>query len=227
MQKHHSFFIPHLSSLTSLPTFLSYLATLVHTYHECLHCGAVRGSREAVQMHMRARGHCRLDFAKESELWAFWEEDVPCSLPGKAPTGELELLSAGTGRTRARDAAKKARMARMERALLQSRPEQDIPSVGPPEVPSASPHQASGPLLRAQDARNAPDPTSLAPRQLSRRTEQGMLGIPLQQRRTLMAVAKQAQQSAQVRANAEAWGRERCANKQKYYRAAGPMRPNG
>lgn len=70
MSTHHSLFIPEPSHLYSLESLLSYLAILVFEYHECLYCGLEKGTVDAVQTHMRDKGHCMIDM---SELLDFWD----------------------------------------------------------------------------------------------------------------------------------------------------------
>jgi len=73
MSTQHSLFIPAPSQLYSLESFLSYLAVLVYKYHECLYCGQEKGSLDAVQTHMRDKGHCMIEMA---ELIDFWDAEV-------------------------------------------------------------------------------------------------------------------------------------------------------
>ncbi|KAI4626543.1 hypothetical protein J4E83_003694 [Alternaria metachromatica] len=73
MSTQHSLFVPTPSQLYSLESFLSYLAVLVYKYHECLYCGQEKGSVDAVQTHMRDKGHCMIEMA---ELMDFWDEEV-------------------------------------------------------------------------------------------------------------------------------------------------------
>jgi len=73
MSTQHSLFIPAPSQLYSLDSFLSYLAILVYEYHECLYCGQEKGSVDAVQTHMRDKGHCMI---KMAELMDFWDAEV-------------------------------------------------------------------------------------------------------------------------------------------------------
>jgi pre-60S factor REI1 len=75
MSSTHGFQVPNLSSIqTDLETFISYLSMVVNSYHECLHCGHVKQSAEAVRAHMIAKGHCMLDLSENSEYLDFWKE---------------------------------------------------------------------------------------------------------------------------------------------------------
>jgi len=73
MSTQHSLFVPAPSQFYSLKSFLSYLAVLVYEYHECLYCGQEKGSLDAVQTHMRDKGHCMIEMA---ELIDFWDTEV-------------------------------------------------------------------------------------------------------------------------------------------------------
>jgi pre-60S factor REI1 len=73
MSTHHSLFIPEPSHLYSLDSLLSYLAVLVFDYHECLYCGQEKGTVDAVQTHMRDKGHCMIDM---SDLLDFWDLEM-------------------------------------------------------------------------------------------------------------------------------------------------------
>jgi pre-60S factor REI1 len=75
MSATHGFTIPNLSSIqTDLETFVSYLSLVLNNYHECLHCGHVNDSAEAVRAHMIATGHCMLDLEEGSEFLDFWDK---------------------------------------------------------------------------------------------------------------------------------------------------------
>ena len=73
MSTQHSLFVPAPSQLYSLESFLSYLAVLVYEYHKCLYCGQEKRSVDAVQTHMRDKGHCMIQMA---ELMDFWDAEV-------------------------------------------------------------------------------------------------------------------------------------------------------
>jgi len=73
MSTQHSLFVPAHSRLYSLESLLSYLAVLVYEYHECLYCGQEKGSVDAVQTHMRDKGHCMIEM---SDLVRFWDAEM-------------------------------------------------------------------------------------------------------------------------------------------------------
>ncbi|KAI1328467.1 c2h2 finger domain-containing protein [Xylariaceae sp. FL0255] len=75
MAKTHSMIIPNQGDLiVELETLVGYLHLVVFGYFECLWCGAQKNSREAVQSHMRDKGHCRFDISDEtSEFRDFYQ----------------------------------------------------------------------------------------------------------------------------------------------------------
>ncbi|KAI1518507.1 zf-C2H2-2 domain containing protein [Pyrenophora tritici-repentis] len=68
----HGLFIPRLDRIVDLECFLSYLGVLVYECRECVYCGAGKNTVQAVQTHMRDKGHCKIDMG---ELSDFWEDD--------------------------------------------------------------------------------------------------------------------------------------------------------
>lgn len=67
MSKNHSFIIPYREALAvDVETVVAYLHLVVYGYRECILCGIRRGTLEAVQQHMTAKGHCRLDINSET-----------------------------------------------------------------------------------------------------------------------------------------------------------------
>ena len=74
MKSSHGFQIPDSETLqTDLETFIAYLALVIHRYTSCLYCSHAKGSAEAVQAHMLAKGHCMLDLSPGSEFLEFWD----------------------------------------------------------------------------------------------------------------------------------------------------------
>jgi hypothetical protein len=73
MSSQHGLFIPSPDRTSDLESFLDYLGIIVFEYNECLYCGLEKSTVDAVQTHMRDKGHCKLYLSTESELLAFWE----------------------------------------------------------------------------------------------------------------------------------------------------------
>lgn len=67
----HNFFIPDQDYLIDIPSFLSFLNTIISAFHECLFCGSERSNKWAAQDHMKSKGHCRID-VEEEEWEDFW-----------------------------------------------------------------------------------------------------------------------------------------------------------
>ncbi|TVY86695.1 Core trichothecene cluster (CTC) protein, partial [Lachnellula willkommii] len=74
MSQTHSFFIPDIEYLIDLESLLGYLSVVISVFHECLFCGSSKTSKFAVQDHMRAKGHCKVDFDDdEHDLKQFYD----------------------------------------------------------------------------------------------------------------------------------------------------------
>lgn len=74
MSQAHSFFIPDIEYLIDLESLLGYLSVVISVFHECLFCGSSKTSKFAVQDHMRAKGHCKVDFDDdEHDLKQFYD----------------------------------------------------------------------------------------------------------------------------------------------------------
>ena len=61
MSAAHGLHIPSIDRITHLDSFMTYLATIVYEWHECLYCGVEKGNAQSVQTHMRDKGHCKID----------------------------------------------------------------------------------------------------------------------------------------------------------------------
>ena len=64
----HGTFIPEQPYLTDLEGLLTYLYTKIAENNECLYCHKLRSSKDAVQTHMRDKGHCMIGFTSEAEM---------------------------------------------------------------------------------------------------------------------------------------------------------------
>ncbi|TVY41189.1 Cytoplasmic 60S subunit biogenesis factor [Lachnellula subtilissima] len=74
MSQAHSFFIPDIEYLIDLESLLGYLSVVISVFHECLFCGSSKTFKFAVQDHMRAKGHCKVDFDDdEHDLKQFYD----------------------------------------------------------------------------------------------------------------------------------------------------------
>ncbi len=67
MERIHSMFIPERQYLVDLDGLIGALQQRIYEFHECLYCGKFRSTAQAVQTHMRDKGHCRVPFSSEEE----------------------------------------------------------------------------------------------------------------------------------------------------------------
>lgn len=74
MSKTHGLHIALTDLLVDTESLLAYFHLVISSYHECLYCGTQRNTRQAVQQHMTAKGHCKYDITdKDSEFRDFYE----------------------------------------------------------------------------------------------------------------------------------------------------------
>lgn len=74
----HGLFLERTNLLVEISSLLAYFHLIISGYYECLYCGTERNTRQAVQQHMMAKGHCKYDISDEdSELRDFY--DFPSS----------------------------------------------------------------------------------------------------------------------------------------------------
>ena len=76
MSKVHGLHIDLTDLLVDVASLLSYMHLLIFDCHECIYCGTQRHTRQAVQQHMIAKGHCKYELADgRSELQDFFEQE--------------------------------------------------------------------------------------------------------------------------------------------------------
>lgn len=74
MSKVHGLHIVTSNLLVDTGSLLAYFHLVISSYHECLYCGTQRNTRQAVQQHMVAKGHCKYDLtAKDAEFRDFYD----------------------------------------------------------------------------------------------------------------------------------------------------------
>jgi pre-60S factor REI1 len=74
MSKIHGLHIVTSNLLVDIGSLLAYFHLIISSYHECLYCGTQRNTRQAVQQHMTAKGHCKYDLtAKDAEFRDFYD----------------------------------------------------------------------------------------------------------------------------------------------------------
>ena len=156
---------------------------------------------------MRDKGHCLLNFDKEPELLDFWESpqgvdgDGAAALEQERPTNllETEIRFASGKVIGSRHAAPETKKASRKRGLAASTM-RALPQ-GSEDAESSPP--AVGPQLASG-------------RQLTRREEMSILGVPVQQQRALVLAEKKAQRSEAVARRAREWVLAKGANSQKF-----------
>lgn len=77
MLKIHGLFIPDKDHLVvDVETLIAYMHLIIFGYFQCLYCGTLRGSAEAIQQHMIGKSHCKFDISSEdSEFQEFYAFD--------------------------------------------------------------------------------------------------------------------------------------------------------
>lgn len=74
MLKAHGLYVDATNLLVDVVSLLAYFHLVISEYYECLYCGTQRNTRQAVQQHMMAKGHCKYDITdKDAELRDFYE----------------------------------------------------------------------------------------------------------------------------------------------------------
>lgn len=68
MTKIHGLFVPEQTYLVDPEGLLRYMQAKVLLNFECLWCHKLRNNAEAVQTHMRDKGHCKIAFESEEEM---------------------------------------------------------------------------------------------------------------------------------------------------------------
>jgi pre-60S factor REI1 len=74
MSKAHGLHVDLTNLLVDVVSLLGYFHLVISGCYECLYCGTQRNTRQAVQQHMMAKGHCKYDITdKNAELRDFYE----------------------------------------------------------------------------------------------------------------------------------------------------------
>ncbi|KAK0642533.1 Cytoplasmic 60S subunit biogenesis factor REI1-like protein [Lasiodiplodia hormozganensis] len=231
MSTTHSLFIPEPGSLIDLETFLLYLAAIVFRYHECLYCGAAKSSAAAAQTHMRDKGHCMINLASaDCELLDFWEfdEDEEGGGAGGAAAAASVLSSVNVSDTEMRlpsgaivGSRHHAESVHNRHGLVGAR----VQAAKRRKAIADNEHDAAADT-DGGEADPRPQPKSMDCR-VAVRGEMGLVGVPEQQRRALMAVEKKMMKREAVARAAQRWATEKVANRQKFFKPDVPGRKNG
>lgn len=74
MSKVHGLHVITTNLLVDVGSLLAYFHLIISCYHECIYCGTQRNTKQAVQQHMIAKGHCKYDLAsKDAEFRDFYD----------------------------------------------------------------------------------------------------------------------------------------------------------
>lgn len=223
MQKAHGMFIPDREYLIDVETFVGYLYTIISEFNECLYCGHVKHSAEAIRQHMLAKGHCKLKTDENTEYDEFYE----------SPPRTDDTVGHGHG-----GGTKNAATLEIAKRLDGTQEELHLPSghtIGhrlQPRSGRQNPRsQTKSPERQAIAAASADTTTTSAAaeaqapprgRQLITRArgELGMIGVSDHQKRALRAVEKK-MLNAEIRArNQYLAAVEKAANRQKFFKVS-------
>lgn len=212
MRHKHNFQIPNTEKLSDKESLIGYLATEIHTWHECLYCGASKDSTLAIQSHMRDKGHCALNMEREPELSEFWEtdeeQDGESSEDAKIVSFEETEIHLPSGKI----IGSKSTTSTTQKTLRKQRNEQKALIPIPDEIKNI---KANFENREAQSSHLTIAPPSPS-RQLSRREEMSLTGVSPQQRQILILAEKKAQRTETVARRAREWANAKNANKQEF-----------
>ena len=227
MLSEHGLFIPEPEHLIDLETFIGYLGAVISQYHECLYCGLTRSSLEGIRQHMKDKGHCMIDLTREPDLLEFWEFSDSAESEDETSTQDV------TSKNRTMD-SKNVELHRMSDTKIRlpsgivagSRKDQPLGRQSLPfrrlEPRTDNPASKLAVERSVQSQAHPKEWTNqqVTDRQLSKRSQQGLVGVRTLQRRALLGVEKKMQKKEIVVKAAHNWARERVANKQKFYRVS-------
>ena len=139
MCKAHGLYIDSTSLSVDLQSFLRYIHLLIFRHHECLYCGSVKNSCEAVQQHMLSKGHCKYDLTdRDSELRDFFDASSHSS---EDESRRLNLVprAGNNSQTPMRAILRQQRRSKKSRdGYDQSVPMAELPSASPFSMPDNS-----------------------------------------------------------------------------------------
>lgn len=201
----HGLFIPNRTMLWDIGSFLSYLATRVQVWHECLYCGITKATTQSIQDHMRDSGHCMLNFEKEPELAEFWE----CRSKTGEKCAKLASYHTVTGTRKANRSPGKIAMpsercSPVDRRLQGRRTQQSS-------------------RVKQKPAKTSLETQHRKCRQVCSRDELGVQKVSPEQRHALVVAFKRSQKDEAIERRAKEWSYARRANDQKHDQAYGAL----
>lgn len=103
MLKAHGLFVDSANLLVDVGSLLAYFHFIISELYECLYCGTQRNTRQAVQQHMMAKGHCKYDITDEdAELREFYEFPSSSSSDAREEMQQRQLLAQEKSRKQSR-----------------------------------------------------------------------------------------------------------------------------
>lgn len=226
MHSVHGLYIPEHHQLSDMETFLGYLASIICEFNECLYCGAEKYSLEAVQTHMKDKGHCMINLDGESELLDFWDvsdnEDVDkqndadkettggngvhvSATEMRLPSGSIITSRSETAQLRAKPTLTKSRV-KASQIRIKRDEIKTITDSSEKDKPKAPDNNRS---MRTQPGTD---------RRVAVRGEMGLIGLSEQQKRAVMATEVKMKKREHIAKAAQRWATEKVANKQKFFK---------
>ena len=204
MSKIHGLHLVTSNLLVDVGSLLAYFHLVVSSYHECLYCGTQRNTRQAVQQHMIAKGHCTYDLTdKDAEFRDFYdlssleaEEKSQRDLIATRLPDSTQLAA----HTKSRKWQPSKHSNKHNSKILSSPPEQastpSSPSPGPQSDDETGPDSTS-----SDDAERTPDPLRVLSMREQKRSytlnnqlsqlraddQRSLMHLPVAQQRTLLA----------------------------------------
>lgn len=228
MLKAHGLYIDPANLLVDVGSLLAYFHLVISGYYECLYCGKQRNTRQAVQQHMMAKGHCKYDITDEDaelrEFYEFSSSDTEGELHQDIPT----MCLSGDRQLPSQDRSRKVRPSRrLYRHGSKSTTSQDL------QTPTSQSHTD---VESGSNAVETPSHTlgELSPRALKQKymlnnqlaqlradDRRSLLHLPVSQQRALLATHHKQMEKARRTEQTERGNLERAGNK---FNCLGKMR---
>ncbi|KAK1623252.1 C2H2 type zinc-finger-domain-containing protein [Colletotrichum phormii] len=206
MQKRHGLSIPSSERLIAdLETLVKYFHFVMTEYVECLYCGSVRNTAQAVRQHMVRKAHCRIDIDKpDSEFRDFYDLDSTYGTDGEDNSGRQRFVDSdqntrelASGKIVSHRNAKKSRDRRTPRNDEREASDLLLDGGASRSQDTSTALTASGngkkDLTEAADKRDRISERQLAT--LRPADRQALVHLPLPQQRALFAKAKKQQET--------------------------------
>lgn len=213
MSTTHSFHVPDINDLqTDVETLLGYLHCVIHEFHSCLFCGTCKYSAEAVKAHMVSKGHCMLDLSAGSDFLDFWDSAEEADEEGV----DVEECSLTQG-----DNDTPKMLAQVEMLLLPSGARIFARGESPNHSFKSAPHRGKSSQATATSSPSialSQPKVSTPTKSLTTRDTMGLVGVPDQQRRALVATEHKMMKREHRAMLQQRWIVEKIANRQKNFK---------